>query len=90
MCLLVRNNGGKDSNLYYGLSLPNHGGIPSPSGGVVGKNRSTRRKTTVRSKRVGPQVPEMGIKKNLRALTLVGPMGTSLVLDLLDVLRLDN
>ena len=27
------------------------GGIPSPSGGIVGKNRS---KTTVRSKRVGP------------------------------------
>ena len=29
-------------------------GIPPPSGGIVGKNRSTRRKTTVRSKRVGP------------------------------------
>ena len=28
------------------------GGIPPPSRGIVGKNRSTRRKTTVRSKRV--------------------------------------
>ena len=25
------------------------GGIPPPSGGIVGKNRSTRRKTTVRN-----------------------------------------
>ena len=30
------------------------GGIPPPSGGMVGKNRSTRSKTTVKSKRVGP------------------------------------
>ena len=29
-------------------------GVPPPSGGKVGKNRSTRSKTTVRSKRVGP------------------------------------
>ena len=29
------------------------GGIPSPNGGIVGKNQSTQRKTTVRSKRVG-------------------------------------
>ena len=36
------------------LLLPNHGGIPPPSGGIVCKNRSTRIKTTVRSKRVGP------------------------------------
>ena len=30
------------------------GGIPPPSGGIVGKNWSTQRKTTVSSKRVGP------------------------------------
>ena len=30
------------------------GGIPPPSGGIVGENRRTRSKTTVRSKRVGP------------------------------------
>ena len=30
------------------------GGIPLPSGGVVSKKRSTRRQTTVRSKRVRP------------------------------------
>ena len=30
------------------------GGIPPPSRGIVGKNRSTHSKTTVRSKRVGP------------------------------------
>ena len=30
------------------------GGIPPPGGGIVGKNRSTRSKTTVRRERVGP------------------------------------
>ena len=30
------------------------GGIPPPSRGIVGKNRSTRSKTTVRSKKVFP------------------------------------
>ena len=30
------------------------GGIPPPSRGIVGDNRSTRSKTTVRRKRVGP------------------------------------
>ena len=30
------------------------GGIPSPSGGIVGENWSTRSKATVGSKRVGP------------------------------------
>ena len=29
-------------------------GIPPPRSGIVGKNRSTRSKTTVRNKRVGP------------------------------------
>ena len=29
------------------------GGIPPPSRGIVGENRSTRSKTTVRSKKVG-------------------------------------
>ena len=31
------------------------GGIPRPWGGIVGKNWSAQSKTTVRSKRVGPQ-----------------------------------
>ena len=31
-----------------------HQGIPLPGRGKVGKNRSARSKTTVRSKRVGP------------------------------------
>ena len=40
---------------YCCLSLPRHGGgIPLPSRGIVGKNRSARSKTTVRSKKVGP------------------------------------
>ena len=34
--------------------MPSHGGIPSPSGGIVGKGHSTGSKTTVGSKRVGP------------------------------------
>ena len=33
------------------------GGIPLPSRGIVGKNRRTQSKTTVRSKRVGPLGP---------------------------------
>ena len=36
------------------LSLPFHAGIPLPSRGKVGKNRSALSKTTVRSKRVFP------------------------------------
>ena len=30
------------------------GGIPLPSGGLVGENQSTQSKTAVRNKRVGP------------------------------------
>ena len=38
------------------MSLPSQGGggIPPPSGGIVGENRSTQSKTTVKSKRMGP------------------------------------
>ena len=42
------------------LSLPYHGGISPLGGGIVGENRSTWSKTTVRSKRVGPLESKWG------------------------------
>ena len=41
-------------SILFLLFMAHHGGIPLPSKGKVGKNWSTRSKTTVRSKRVGP------------------------------------
>ena len=38
-----------NTHLGYCLLLPNQGGMPPPSGGILGKNQSTRSKTTVSS-----------------------------------------
>ena len=53
-CFLFNTHLGNSLNFTTVCHCQVMGGIPLPSRGMLGKNRSTQSKTTVRSKRVGP------------------------------------